>query len=452
MRELDTIRHIYFIGIGGIGMSALARYFHARGVQVSGYDRTATPLTHALEEAGMQVSYTDSPDTILPGVDTVVYTPAIPADNYIRRYFEGSGLTLMKRSDILQVVSAGSFNICIAGTHGKTTISTMTAHLLRHSGYGCNAFLGGISANYGTNFWSDTRNVCVIEADEYDRSFLKLSPDIAAVSAMDADHLDIYGTAGEMEQAFIDFTGKIKPGGLLLYRAGLPRAAELQGARCWSYDAHGASADIRAVNVVLSDGAYRYDVEGPGWEVRNLALHMGGRHNVENNLVAVGVAKALGIDDERIRAAVADFKGVKRRFQYIVKTDRLVYVDDYAHHPEELRALIGGARELFPGMRCTVAFQPHLFTRTRDFADGFAASLDMADEVLLMPIYPARELPIPGVDSEMIAARMKKKPRLLNRKEAVLDALKEYREGLLITAGAGDIDTMVDPIEQHITR
>jgi UDP-N-acetylmuramate--alanine ligase len=452
MRELDTIRHIYFIGIGGIGMSALARYFHALGVTVSGYDRTATPLTRALEDAGMQVSYTDSPDTIPGAVDTVVYTPAIPADNLIRKYFEHSGLTLMKRSDILQVVSAGSFNICIAGTHGKTTISTMTAHVLRHSGFGCNAFLGGISANYGTNFWSDPRNVCVIEADEYDRSFLKLSPDIASVSAMDADHLDIYGTAAAMEQAFIEFTGKIKPGGLLLYRAGLPRAAELQGARRWSYDAHGAAADIRATNVVLTDGAYQYDVEGPGWTIREMLLQMGGRHNVENSLVAIGVAKALGISDERIRAAVADFKGVKRRFQYILKTAGLVFVDDYAHHPEELRALIGGARELFPGMRCTVVFQPHLFTRTRDFADGFAESLDMADEVLLMPIYPARELPIPGVDSAMIAARMQKKPRLLDRREAVLDALKDYREGLLITAGAGDIDAMVEPIEQRLTN
>jgi UDP-N-acetylmuramate--alanine ligase len=452
MRELDTIRHIYFIGIGGIGMSALARYFHARGVTVSGYDRTATPLTRALEDAGMQVSYTDSPETIPGGVDTVVYTPAIPADNLIRKHFEQSGLMLMKRSDILQVVSAGSFNICIAGTHGKTTISTMTAHVLRHSGFGCNAFLGGISANYGTNFWSDPRNVCVIEADEYDRSFLKLSPDIASVSAMDADHLDIYGTAGEMEQAFIEFTGKIKPGGLLLYRAGLPRAAELQGARRWSYDAHGAAADIRATNVVLKDGAYQYDVEGPGWTIRELLLQMGGRHNVENSLVAIGVAKALGISDERIRAAVADFKGVKRRFQYIIKTAGLVFVDDYAHHPEELRALIGGARELFPGMRCTVVFQPHLFTRTRDFADGFAESLDMADEVLLMPIYPARELPIPGVDSAMIAARMQKKPCLLQRREAVLDALKDYRGGLLITAGAGDIDAMVEPIEQRLTN
>ncbi len=221
MRELDTIRHIYFIGIGGIGMSALARYFHARGAKVSGYDRTATPLTHALEEAGMQVSYTDSPDTIPAGVDTVVYTPAIPADNLIRKHFENSGLTLMKRSDILQVVSAGSFNICIAGTHGKTTISTMTAHVLRHSGFGCNAFLGGISANYGTNFWSDPRNVCVIEADEYDRSFLKLSPDIASVSAMDADHLDIYGDHAEMLRGFEDFAKKIKPGGMLLIRQGL---------------------------------------------------------------------------------------------------------------------------------------------------------------------------------------------------------------------------------------
>ncbi len=452
MKGLNNIGHIYFIGIGGIGMSALARYFHARGVQVSGYDRTATMLTRELEAAGMQVVYEDRPETIPAGVDSVVYTPAIPATNLIRRHFEQQGFTLMKRSDVLQVISEGSFNICIAGTHGKTTMSTMTAHVLRHSGYGCNAFLGGISANYGTNFWSDPRNVCVIEADEYDRSFLKLSPDIAVISAMDADHLDIYGTAAEMEQAFIDFSGKLKPGGLLLSQASLQRGRELNASRRLTYHATDGSADVHTINLQLNNGSYRFDVQGPGWTLPGMELHMGGMHNVENSLVAIAIAKELGIGDAEIRSAIAEFKGVKRRFQYILKEEGLVFVDDYAHHPQELKALIGGARQLYPGLRCTVIFQPHLFTRTRDFADGFAESLDMADEVLLLPIYPARELPIEGVDSAMIAGRMKTKHRVLAGKEDLAEALAGYRGGLLITAGAGDIDQLVEPIKQQLTH
>lgn len=452
MKGLNNIGHIYFIGIGGIGMSALARYFHARGVRVSGYDRTATPLTRELEAAGMQVVYEDRPETIPAGVDTVVYTPAIPADNRIRLYVEQQGFSLLKRSDVLRLISEGSFNICIAGTHGKTTMSTMTAHILRHSGYGCNAFLGGISANYGTNFWSDPRNVCVIEADEYDRSFLKLSPDIAVISAMDADHLDIYGTAAEMEQAFIDFSAKIKPGGLLLSQASLERGHELKASRRLTYHASDIAADVHAKNLQLAGGSYRFDVQGPGWVLPAMELHMGGMHNVENSLAAIAIAKELGIDDEKIRLAVAEFRGVKRRFQYILKQEGLVYVDDYAHHPQELRALIGGARQLYPALKCTVVFQPHLFTRTRDFADGFAESLDMADEVLLLPIYPARELPIEGVDSAMIAGRMKTKHQVLAGKDELLKVLGNYNRGLLITAGAGDIDQLVEPIKQQLTN
>jgi UDP-N-acetylmuramate--alanine ligase len=452
MKALEHIRHIYFIGIGGIGMSALARYFQGRGARVSGYDRTATELTHALEASGMHVVYEDQPETIPAGVDTVVYTPAIPADNRIRLHLQELGHTLLKRSDILQVISEGSFNICIAGTHGKTTISTMTAHLLRHSGYGCNAFLGGISANYQTNFWRDDRNVCVIEADEYDRSFLKLSPDVAVISAMDADHLDIYGTAEEMEKAFIDFSGKVKERGLLLFHHGLKRSGELKGSRQMSYDAGSQAADIHTRNLRISKGSYYYDVQGLGWMLEGVELHMGGMHNVENSLAAIGIAKDLGIEDQKIREAVAAFRGVKRRFQYIVREEGLIYIDDYAHHPEELRALIGGARQLYPEMKCTVIFQPHLFTRTRDFAEGFAQSLDMADEVYLLPIYPAREMPIEGVRSEMLAAMMKKPVRVLSARDAALEAMKGYGDGLLITAGAGDIDTLVEPIHKLLTN
>jgi UDP-N-acetylmuramate--alanine ligase len=452
MKALDHIKHIYFIGIGGIGMSALARYFQGRGVRVSGYDRTATELTHALESSGMQVVYVDQPEIVPADVDTVVYTPAIPTDNRIRLHLQELGHTMLKRSDILQIISEGSFNICIAGTHGKTTISTMTAHLLRHSGYGCNAFLGGISANYQTNFWRDDRNVCVIEADEYDRSFLKLSPDVAVISAMDADHLDIYGTAEEMEKAFIDFSGKVKEGGLLLFHHGLKRGGELKGSRQLSYDAGNQTADIHASNLKINRGSYYYDVQGKDWLLEGVELHMGGMHNVENSLAAIGIAKDLGIVDQKIREAVAAFRGVKRRFQYILRGEGLIYIDDYAHHPEELRALIGGARQLYPEMKCTVIFQPHLFTRTRDFAEGFAQSLDLADEVFLLPIYPAREKPIEGVRSEMLASLMKKPVQVLSSRDKALEAMKAFGGGLLITAGAGDIDTLVEPIHKLLTN
>ena len=366
----------------------------------------------------------------------------------------------MKRSEVLGLITNSSFNICVAGTHGKTTISTMIAHILRHSGYGCNAFLGGISVNYNSNYWSDKRNVCVVEADEYDRSFLRLRPNIAVISAMDADHLDIYGTAEAVEQAFIDFSGCLKPDGLLLSHKGLKREADLKGDRRQTYgivpmppgdESRQALADFRATDITIDQGDYLFRVESEDWSIDRVMLPMGGRHNVENATAAIAVAHTLGIPGDQIVAAVAAFRGVKRRFEYIVKSARRVYVDDYAHHPEELRALISGARELFGGMKCTVIFQPHLFTRTRDFADGFAESLDLADEVYLLPIYAAREKPIAGVTSELIAGKMKKAKVTLIDKTAVLPALKKEDIELLITAGAGDIDTLVEPLRQWMT-
>ncbi len=429
-------------------MSALARYFHSIGVEVYGYDKTSTPLTRQLEEEGMAVNYKDETNSIPDGIDGVVYTPAIPANSIILNEFKSKDFVLWKRSDVLQIISEGSFNICIAGTHGKTTMSTMTAHLLRHSGYGCNAFLGGIAANYNTNFWSDPNNVCVIEADEYDRSFLKLSPDIAVISAMDADHLDIYGTAEAMEDAFIAFTEKIKAGGILLSRFGLKRGSELAGSVHYTYGVEQAGADINADNIRKRDGAYQFDVSHRNWQLKDIVLNMGGMHNIENCVAAIGIAHELGISDEKILDAVSAFRGVKRRFEYVVKNDRQVFIDDYAHHPEELRALISGAKGLFPGKKCTVIFQPHLFTRTRDLASGFAESLDLADEILLLPIYPARELPIEGIDSNTILTKMKKNSRQLISKDGLLQWLTGNQSELLITAGAGDIDQLVKPISE----
>ena len=445
MKSLDDIKTVYFIGIGGIGMSALARYFLSRGAIVHGYDRTPSVLTRELESAGMLIEYRDMPETIPPNQDLVVYTPAIPAQNQILAHFRESGKELLKRSDVLGLISEGTFNICVAGTHGKTTISTMTAHLLRHSEYGCNAFLGGISGNYGTNFWSDDRNLAVIEADEYDRSFLKLSPDLAVISSMDPDHLDIYGTPENMEKAYVDFSFRVRDGGMLFAHSGLKRLTDLKGP-VTTYSLEDKGADIHSSSPVPRDGAYHYDVHFTDHTIEGLTLHMGGLHNVENSLASIGIARKLGISDDAIRLAMADFRGVRRRFDYRLRNPRVTYIDDYAHHPQELRALITGVRDMFKGRRCTVVFQPHLFSRTRDFAAEFAESLDLADEVLLLPVYPAREEPMEGVDSRMIGTRMEEKHFYLDSLEAVLHWLDSNRVEVLVTAGAGDIDQLAEPI------
>ena len=376
-------------------------------------------------------------------------------------FYQQNGYKVVKRSDVLQMITESSFNICIAGTHGKTTITTMIAHLLRDSGYGCNAFLGGISVNYGTNFWSSERNVCVIEADEYDRSFLKLESGYSCHhSSMDPDHLDIYGTAEAMEQAFIDFSKKIKPGGLLISKFGLKRGKELKASRHLTYSLQNESADAYAANIRMKNGSYEFDVMIKDNKLENVVLNMGGMHNVENAVAAIAVASSLEIENDKIKAAVESFKGVKRRFEYIIKNDRIVFIDDYAHHPEELRALIQGAKTLFRQKKCTVIFQPHLYTRTRDLADGFAEVLDLADEVILLPIYPARELPIEGVSSEMILEKMKIENKKVMSKDELLKWIKndyvknvntEFGE-VLITAGAGDIDMMVEPIKEILEK
>jgi UDP-N-acetylmuramate--alanine ligase len=457
---LEVGGSVYFIGIGGIGMSALARYFHTKGVKVSGYDKTPSSLTKELEESGISVHFIEDINLVPKDAELVVYTPAVPKEHLELVYYRQHGYKVVKRSDVLQIVTASSFNICIAGTHGKTTITTMTAHLLRHSGYGCNAFLGGISVNYGTNFWSSENNVCVVEADEYDRSFLKLNPDIAVITAMDPDHLDIYGTAEEMEKAFIEFSGKIKEGGLLISKFGLKRTVDLKGTRKLTYSLQNKNADVYAENIKMQNGSYEFDVVIKESRIEKVKLNIGGLHNAENAVAAIAVASSLEIDPGKIKDAVAEFRGVKRRFEYIIKSDDLVFVDDYAHHPEELRALISGAKSLFSKRRCTVIFQPHLYTRTRDLADGFAEVLDLADEVILLPIYPARELPIPGVSSEMILNKMKiKYKRVFNKDGLIRWLANEFKKDMnkesgevLITAGAGDIDLLVEPLKNLLVK
>lgn len=451
---------IYFLGIGGIGMSALARYFNSIGVKVSGYDKTSTPLTQQLMAEGINIHFEDSLELVDKAVQLVIYTPAVPKDHKELNYYQQNNYKVIKRSDVLQAITNNSFNICVAGTHGKTTTSTMVAHILTHSRFGCNAFLGGIAVNYNTNFWGSDKNVCVVEADEYDRSFLKLSPDLAVISSMDPDHLDIYGTAENMEQAFIDFSARIKPGGLLLSKFGLKRATELKGDIHFTYHLDNKNADVYAADIKMNNGSYHFDVITKDWILKNVVLNMGGLHNIENVLAAISAAHHLKIDDDKIVSAVAAFKGVKRRFEYIVKTDKLVYIDDYAHHPEELRALITGAKKLFGKKKCIVIFQPHLFSRTKDLADGFAEVLDLADEIILLPIYPARELPMEGVSSEMITERMHSEYKMVLSKDNLLKHLRQEKEAhveegfegtLIISAGAGDIDTLIEPIKKIVT-
>jgi UDP-N-acetylmuramate--alanine ligase len=443
---------VYFLGIGGIGMSALARYFNTNGVTVSGYDKTETVLTKKLAAEGIAIHFEDNIEFIDKAAELVIYTPAVPKDHKELNYFLENNYNLVKRSEVLGAITNSTYNICVAGTHGKTTTSTMVAHILRHSGYGCNAFLGGIAVNYNANFWASKKNVSVVEADEYDRSFLRLSPDVAIISSMDPDHLDIYGTAENMEQAFIDFSARIKPGGLLLSKYGLKRTDDLIATEHLTFHLQNENANVYAANIKMVRGSYQFDVLMHYWELKDVVLNMGGLHNIENMIAAISVAHYLGIDKDKIRGAVEAFKGVKRRFEYIIKNDEQVMVDDYAHHPEELRALLTGAKDLFPEVKCTVLFQPHLYSRTNDFADGFAEALDLADEVILLPIYPARELPMEGVNSEMILHKMKINNKQVLDKDEVLEWIKDNKIELLITAGAGDIDTLVEPIKRILNN
>ena len=461
MLDIKNISRVYFIGIGGIGMSALARYFSSKGVTVSGYDKTETNLSKQLQQEGINIHYTDDINLLDTDAQLIVYTPAVPKEHKEFIYYQQNNYTLLKRSDVLGRITDDSFNICVAGTHGKTTISAMIAHILRDSGYGCNAFLGGVSTNYNTNFWASEKDVCVVEADEFDRSFLKLKPDVAIISAMDADHLDIYGTKEAMQNAFVEFTAKIKSNGLLLSKHGLKKDKELSAPHHLRYSLQNDAADIYASNITMSHGSYKFDVMSSDWALDNIVLNMGGMHNVENVVAAISVAHHLKIEPNKIRSAVENFKGVKRRFEYIIKNNKQIFIDDYAHHPEELKALITGARTLFRGMNCTVVFQPHLFSRTRDFATEFANILDMADEVILLPIYPARELPMPGVTSELILKEMKMAKASIKTKEELLNYLRSTKaspfggglEGaVFITAGAGDIDTLIQPIKQILQK
>ncbi|MCX2473952.1 UDP-N-acetylmuramate--L-alanine ligase [Pedobacter sp. MC2016-05] len=449
--ELSKINRVFFVGIGGIGMSALARYFAKRGQVVCGYDKTKTKLTETLEQEGILITYLDEsaslPCAFLDHHDDtlVVYTPAIPKDSKILNHFIDKGFSLKKRSEVLGIISKGMFCIGIAGTHGKTTTSSIVAHILKDTGYDCTAFLGGITSNYNSNVLFGKNNVVVVEADEYDRSFLTLNPDIAVVTSMDADHLDIFGDKSHLDESFQLYAGQLKPNGTLYAYEGLPLNNSI------SYAAS-TTATAKAVNLRVEGSKFVFDYMDNGIQIKDISLMLPGRHNVENTTVAIAIALKLGIDADKIKQAVANFKGVKRRFEYIVNNDSQIYIDDYAHHPEELRACFDAVRQLYPDKKLTVIFQPHLFTRTRDFADDFAKVLSTADDLLLLEIYPARELPLEGIDSKFLLNKINLKNKQICGKYSVVQYVKDTKPELILTVGAGDIDTIIEPLKNALNH
>ena len=446
--NFNDLNKIYFIGTGGIGMSALARYFLLHGMEVHGYDRTETPLTRALADEGMHVHYTDDVSYIPEGVDLVVYTPAVPKEHGELNWFLERGYPVKKRAEVLGIISKARRCVALAGTHGKTTTSTMTAWLMRSCGIDASAFLGGISGNLGSNFVEGKSEWVVVEADEYDRSFLQLYPEIAVINSIDADHLDIYGSEEGVRESYRAFSGQVKEGGVLLLENHVDM--DVPGALRFGT----GTGDFRAVNIRADDGFMVFDLQtdypGLPGELSGLKLPYPGLHNVRNAVAAIASTLLAGGHPEKIAEALAGFRGAKRRFEVIARTAKTVYVDDYAHHPAELEATIDAARLMYPGKKITGVFQPHLFSRTRDFADAFAAALDKLDNCLLLPIYPAREQPIDGVTSEMLLAKMTLGNRVLVQKSELLEMIGNNHPELLITMGAGDIDTLVEPLKNLI--
>lgn len=440
-----TVKNVYFIGIGGIGMSAIARYYNAKGYKVSGYDKTPSPLTHALESEGIDVHYTDDISYIPADVENtlVVYTPAIPKDMGELVHVQTHGYRVVKRSRMLGEIAQGQRCMAVAGTHGKTTTSTLVSHLFTASGAGCSAFLGGISKNYDSNLLIHENDVVVAEADEFDRSFLQLYPEVAVITSMDADHLDIYGDEAHIREAFKAFASQVS--GTVIAKKGLDITATDTKARIRTYAYNDASADFYAMPL---EGGH-FDLHYPGGVIRDCVVGIPGWVNIENGVAASAIALTYGIAPEKIKEALASFSGVKRRFDMQVKYDDLVYLDDYAHHPNEIAAAISSTRERYPDFRYTAIFQPHLYTRTRDFAPEFAEALSMVDRLVLLDIYPAREEPIPGVTSQIIFDEVKAPVKTLLKKEELLGWMEEQQlEGkeLFMTLGAGDIDRLVGPL------
>ena len=456
--DVNTLKAVYFIGAGGIGMSALVRYFLSIGKKVAGYDRTPTELTQKLIAEGAAIHYEESVESIPADFrDTtttlIVYTPAIPATHAELTYFQENGFTIQKRSQVLGMLTQSGKGLCVAGTHGKTTTSTMTAHLLHQSNIGCNAFLGGISKNYGTNLLlSDNSEYVVIEADEFDRSFHWLTPFATVITATDADHLDIYGTKEAYLESFNHYTSLIRQGGALIVRKGIELEPRLQeGVTLYTYSKE--EGDFHAENIRIGNGEIIFDYVSPFGNIKDIQLGVPVAINIENGIAAMALAQISGVNADEIKAAMANFGGVDRRFDFKIKTDKVVFLSDYAHHPEEIKQSILSMRALYEDKKITGIFQPHLYTRTRDFYQEFAESLSLLDEVILTEIYPARELPIEGVSSRLIFDQLRPGiEKTLCQKEEILDILKQKKIEVLMTLGAGDIENYVQPICEILNK
>lgn len=454
--NIETIKSVYFVGAGGIGMSALVRYFLSKGKNVAGYDKTPSDLTETLIKEGADIHYDDNicliPDYCKDKESTlVVFTPAIPNTHSELSYFRNNGFEIMKRAQVLGIITKSSRGLCVAGTHGKTTTSSMLAHLLKQSHVDCNAFLGGILKNYNSNLMlSDKSDLTVVEADEYDRSFHWLSPYMAVITAVDPDHLDIYGTEDAYRESFEHFTSLIRPGGVLLLKKGVnikPRLNE--NVRMYTYSASDGG-DFHAKNIRIGNGEIIFDFYGPEVEIKDVSLGVPVKINIENGVAAMALAFLNGVTEEEIRKGMASFEGPARRFDFHLKKDDIVLLDDYAHHPAELKASIVSVKELYAGKRITGIFQPHLYSRTRDFASDFASSLSLLDELVLLDIYPAREEPIPGITSEIIFKDVTISDKHLIKKEELLDYIKSNLSTfeVVVMLGAGNIDRLIEPVKQ----
>lgn len=460
--RFDSLKYVYLIGIGGIGMSGLARYFKSLGKAVSGYDKTPSSLTYEMENEGIEIHYEDNVEFInkeimnhTSSTDTlIIYTPAVPSDHSELKYFSNKKYSLHKRAEVLGWITEGHYTVAVAGTHGKTTTSTLVTHILRSSGTDCMAFLGGVSKNYHTNILlgkqGNENKVMVVEADEYDRSFLTLNPDVSVITSIDPDHLDIYNSKEIMEESYSMFANRTHVDGCLITKEKVQSTIR-HGGKTYIYSLD-KKADYFAKNIHTCEGHYVYDVVTPFGEIKSVKLGVSGLHNIENSIAAAAVAKVMNVDDDNIRKALGTFEGVERRFDYQLQTPNLVFIDDYAHHPEEIKACLNSVRAMYPGKKITGIFQPHLYTRTRDFADDFARSLELADNLILLDIYPARELPIEGISSTMLLNKIKIKSKKLCSKAELIDEVTSHLPEVLVTMGAGDIDGLVGPLKNALLK
>jgi UDP-N-acetylmuramate--alanine ligase len=443
--NLEHIHNVYFVGIGGIGMSALANYFKSNGKNVAGYDRVSTKITESLQHMGIAVHYDDSVDLIPSEFKNsqetiVVYTPAIPKNNLELNYLLENHFTVLKRSEVLGLITKSTFCLAVAGTHGKTTTSTILGHILKEAGVNATSFLGGISENYKSNLILGGDEISVVEADEFDRSFLKLSPNIACITSMDADHLDIYGEKAELEKSFVDFADKVSQ--TLIIRKGLPLKGLTYGIE--------ENADYDAKNLKVEEGTYIFDVKTPTETIENIKINLPGKHNVLNAVAALAMAHIFGVSLQVIAEALLTFKGIERRFSYKIKTENLVLIDDYAHHPTEINAVVDSVREMYPTKKIAGIFQPHLYSRTRDFIDDFAASLSRFDVLILLDIYPARELPIEGVTSAWLLSKITIEEKQMSSKENLVKNALNLDSQVIVMIGAGDIGELVEVIKKAL--